>query len=54
MIKIGTEKLYTQTEILENAREYDRSTMPDRTEIVPLLAEILDEHPDFIRGALGI
>jgi hypothetical protein len=56
MLKIGSEKVYTETEILEKIRK-TKGVLSDNNVsdyVVWTLAIALDESPDFIRGALGI
>jgi hypothetical protein len=69
MLKIGTEKVYTLSEILEGARRYtdlvDQNLLGLPIELVldnpitgddiaTILAGILNEDVDFIRGALRV
>ena len=56
MIKIGAEKLFSMTEILENLREYmkNESVFDIQNSCynfeIAAVAALIGEHPDFVRG----
>lgn len=58
MIKIGTDKLFSQTEILENLKKYLRTeTVADlkdgRADFeISAVAAVIGESADFVRGYL--
>jgi hypothetical protein len=59
MLKIGSEKVFTETEIIENVRDafpnMGREWDKREKELIALtLAKALDEPMSFIRGALGV
>lgn len=58
MIKIGTEKLFSQTEILENLKAYLKMISPTTENIkkdecvfeILAVAAVIEESVDFVRG----
>jgi hypothetical protein len=56
MIKIGNEKLFTMTELLENLREYLKTETKDDLRAgkcdfeISAVAAVIGESADFVRG----